>query len=238
MAPHDTVPRRRPDTAWRFLALLDYDGTLTTHECNEVVFQRLLGDAWRPFEDEVRAGRMSHAECLQRQVSLVQAPLPDFVTALVQEAAAAPGLAAFFDTLQERGGRAAVVSAGFGDVIARFWRREGLPAVATYASRLVAGPAGQPPFSIAFNPAFGDCPQCGQGRCKAAVVRALRRPGDIVLVFGDGASDLCMAREAHLTFARDLLAERCAAEGLQWRPLLGYSTVWAEVDEWLARQSG
>ena len=51
------------------------------------------------------------------------------------------------------------------------------------------------------------------------MLRELRRPGDTVWVFGDGASDLCPAREADLVFARDHLAERCAAEGLPWRPL-------------------
>ncbi len=65
----------------------------------------------------------------------------------------------------------------------------------------------------------------------------MRRPGDIVLVFGDGASDLCPAREAGLTFARSHLAERCAAEGLPWRPLPDFTRVWADVDEWLARRS-
>jgi hypothetical protein len=48
------------------LAFLDYDGTLTTHECNEIVLQRFVGDAWRPLEAEAKADRMSHAECFDR----------------------------------------------------------------------------------------------------------------------------------------------------------------------------
>ena len=55
-----------------------------------------------------------------------------------------------------------------------------------------------------------------------------------MLVFGDGVSDLCPAREADLTFARGHLAERCAAEGLEWRPLTDFAGVWTEVDAWLA----
>jgi 2-hydroxy-3-keto-5-methylthiopentenyl-1-phosphate phosphatase len=64
----------------------------------------------------------------------------------------------------------------------------------------------------------------------------LRRPGELVVAFGDGASDLCPAREADLTFARGHLAERCAAEGLEWRELNDFGTVLAQVDEWLARR--
>lgn len=237
MDPQDTAPGHALPAQPRFLALLDYDGTITTDECNEVVFQRLLGDAWRPFEDEVRAGRMSHAECLRRQVALVRAPLSQFVGALVDAAVPAPGFAAFLAALHERGGQAVVVSAGFRVVIEGFWRREGLPVVQTHASELLPStPQGAPPFAMTFDPAFGDCPRCGPGQCKAAVVQALRRPGDVVLVFGDGASDVCMARLADLSFARGLLAERCAAEGLAWRPLAEYTGVWDRVDQWLMRR--
>ncbi len=218
----------------RILALLDYDGTVTTRECNEIVFQRLVGDAWRPFEDEVREGRMSHAECLRRQVALVRAPRTEFLDTLVEAAVPVPGLAAFFSALAERGGYAAIVSAGFREAIESFWRRENLTPLDIYAGELVAGgPDDGPPFGIAFNAAFGDCPRCGPALCKAAVLRALRRPDDVVLVFGDGAGDLCMAREADLTFARGFLAGRCEAEGLAWRPLPDYEAVWPQVDTWL-----
>ena len=70
--------------------------------------------------------------------------------------------------------------------------------------------------------------------CKAAILRKLRRPGDVVLVFGDGPSDLCPAREADLVFARGHLAERCEQEGLEWRPLTDFAEVLPQVDDWLA----
>jgi 2-hydroxy-3-keto-5-methylthiopentenyl-1-phosphate phosphatase len=204
----------------RFLAFLDYDGTATTRECNEVVLQSLVGDAWRPFEDEVRAGRMSHAVCFDRQIGLVRAPRAELLGAMGAAAEPAPGLADFLAAVQDGGGRAAVVSAGFAEVVATFWRRHELPPVDLAASGLAGdGPGGGPPYRVLYSPRLGDCPRCGPGACKAAVLRELRRPGDRVWVFGDGASDLCPAREADLVFARGHLAERCAAEGLPWRPL-------------------
>ncbi len=56
------------------------------------------------------------------------------------------------------------------------------------------------------------------------------------MVFGDGPSDLCPAREADIIFARGHLAERCEEEGLEWRPLTDFATVIADVDAWLAAQ--
>lgn len=218
-------------------AFLDYDGTLTTHECNEVVLQRFVGDAWRPIEDEIRADRLGHAEGFDGQVNLVQAPRAEFVGALIDAAVPSPGLHDFLWELDARGGRAVLVSAGIREAIEAVWRREDLPALELYASELIGeGPEGGPPYHLAFNPALGDCPRCGPGVCKGALLRGLRRPGELVLVFGDGASDLCPAREADLTFARAHLAERCAEEGLEWRPLPDFTHVWAEVDAWLARR--
>lgn len=206
----------------RFLAILDYDGTATTHECIELVLQDLVGDAWRPFEDEVRRGEIGHAECLRRQIALIGAPRAEFIGALAERAEPAPCLAAFLAALRGGGGRTAVVSAGFREAIELVWRREGLPPVEVFASELLGADgttAGEAPFGVALSPRLGDCPRCGPASCKGAVVRALRRPGDVVLVFGDGESDLCAAREASLTFARGRLAALCEDDHLPWRPL-------------------
>jgi HAD superfamily phosphoserine phosphatase-like hydrolase len=217
------------------LAFLDYDGTLTTHECNEVILQRFVGDAWRPLEAEAKADRMSHADVFDRQIGLIQAPREQLIDALVAEARPAPGLHGFLAELEARGGRSVIVSAGIREAIAAVWRREQLPPVELHASELVGrGPGGGPPYSLSFTSVLGDCPRCGPGRCKGAALRSLRRPGEPVLVFGDGASDVCPAREADLVFARDHLAERCAYEGLPWRPLADFTHVWSEVDAWMA----
>lgn len=233
MSAATTTPPPPRGEGGRFLAIFDYDGTITTQECMEIVFQQLMGDAWRPLEDDVRAGRLTPPEGLRRQVALVRAPRTQFVGALVAAAQPAPGFAAFLHELARRGGRGAVVSAGLREAIEIVWWREQLPPLPLYASELLPAAAdAPPPFALVHNAAFGDCPRCGAGGCKAAVLRALRRPGDVVLAFGDGASDLCLARAADLTFARGHLAERCAAEGLAWRPLTSYGHVWGEVDEW------
>jgi 2-hydroxy-3-keto-5-methylthiopentenyl-1-phosphate phosphatase len=218
----------------RMLAFLDYDGTLTTRECNEIALQKYAGDAWRPIEEELKADRLSHADGFDRQIGLVQAPRAELLGTLVDAAVLLPGLRGFLEELARRGGRAVVVSAGLREAIEAVWRRDAMPPVELFASELVGeGPDGGPPYHLAFNPALGDCPRCGPRLCKGALLRELRLPGETVLVFGDGASDLCPAREADLTFARDHLAERCEAEGLAWRPLPDFTGVWAEVDAWL-----
>jgi 2-hydroxy-3-keto-5-methylthiopentenyl-1-phosphate phosphatase len=218
------------------LAFLDYDGTLTTHECNEIALERYADAGWRAIEDDIRADRVGHAVGFDRQVALIRAPRAELLGALVEAAVPSPGLHGFLDELGRRGGRAVVVSAGMREAIEAVWRREALPPVELYASELVGeGAHGGPPYHLDFNPALGDCPRCGPQMCKGTLLRELARPHETVLVFGDGASDVCPAREAGLTFARGHLAERCAAEGLEWRPLPDFTGVWQDVDAWTTR---
>ena len=195
----------------RLLVLLDYDGTVTARECNELVLQRFTGDAWRQHEEALQRGLIGHAECLRRQIGLVRVPRAALIAAAVGVADLAPGFDPFLRELSEGGARIAVVSAGFREVIDAVWRREALPPLEVLASEIVGE---RPPFDVAFHPAFGDCPACGPASCKGAVVRALRRPGEVVAVFGDGHADVCMAREADLVFARGTLAALCDAEGI------------------------
>ena len=171
----------------RLLALLDYDGTMTTRECNEVALQPLAGDQWWELEEEAYNDRMSHAEVFDRQIALIEAPRPEIVRRLLDVAEPMPGLHDFFVGLQARGGEAAIVSAGIREAIDAFWPRLELPPIRLFASELVGkGTDGGPPYHLEFSEALGDCPRCGPKSCKAAILRRLRRPGDVVLVFGDG----------------------------------------------------
>jgi len=219
------------------LALLDYDGTMTTRECNEIALQPFVGDEWWELEEESYNDRMSHAEVFDCQIGLIRAPRAELIRRLLEVAEPMPGLHDFFIALRARGGESAIVSAGIREAIEAFWEREQLPPVELFASELVGeGPDGGPPYHLEFSDALSDCPRCGPKSCKAGVLHRLRRSGDVVLVFGDGPSDLCPAREADLVFARGHLAERCAQEGLEWRPLSDFGAVLGEVDEWLARR--
>ena len=210
----------------RLLVLLDYDGTITAHECNDLVLQKLTGDAWREPEAALRAGLIGHAECFSRQVALVNVPREQYIAQIVRAAELAPGFPEFLGALCSAGARTAVVSAGFREAIEEVWRRNDLPPVQMFASELVGE---RPPYRLVLDPALGDCPVCGFGACKGALARSLRRPGDVLAVFGDAHSDLCMAREADVVFARGTLMDLCEREDVPYRPLSDYRAALAAL---------
>ena len=227
------MPRMQNPLA-RLLVLLDYDGTVTAHECNDLVLQNLTGDAWREPEAALRAGLIGHAECFRRQVALVNVPREQFIAQAVSAAELAPGFEHFLRALCTAGARTAIVSAGFHEAIEEVWRRHDLPPVEVFASRLEGK---RPPYRLVLDPALGHCPTCGPSACKGALARSLRRPGDVLAVFGDAHSDLCMAREADMIFARSNLEGLCEREGLPYHPLADYRDALAQLRIELAQRS-
>jgi 2-hydroxy-3-keto-5-methylthiopentenyl-1-phosphate phosphatase len=219
-----------PHRLERLLLVLDYDGTVTVDECNEIILQRFTGDAWRAFEARALDGSLSHAECFRRQFGLVRAPREELFAAMADLAEPAPGLASFLEWALAGGARVAVVSVGFREAIERVWRRHRLPPVELYASELQPLPEGG--YTVVLDDLFGDCPACGPGGCKGGAVRALRAGADAVAAFGDGVGDLCLAREADIVFARGVLQKLCDAEGIAYYPLTDFETARAQLERW------
>ncbi len=228
-------PAAFPADLTRLLVVLDYDGTVTDREYNVLALQKLTSDdAWRRLDEAVVRGEMSPTECFARQVGLVDASHDELIGASLDGARSAPGFAGFLETLTSRGARIAVVSAGYREAIEELWRREGLPPVELAASEIVPRDGrGGPPWTLRYDARFGDCPSCGPGGCKAGALRTLRQVGDAVAVFGDGVSDLCLAREADIVFARGILPELCEREAIAYHRLSDYRLALAQLTKWM-----
>ncbi len=195
----------------RVLAVMDFDGTLTTGDCMLEVLDRFLDD-WPAVFAAARAEGLGDVACVGRGLALLRTPPEQIVAAFVDAAELRPGLGRLLERLLADGGEAAVVSAGIRAAIEAVLAAAGVPAVPVYAGELTGDAAHG--YGLVLHERFGDCPVCGAGRCKGALTRWLRRPGQVVVAFGDGGRDLCMAREADLVFARGRLLELCAREGL------------------------
>ena len=219
----------------RLLVVLDYDGTVTDREYNVLALQKLTGDdAWRRLDEAVVRGEMTPADCFQRQIALVTVSKDELLAATCDEARSAPGFVEFLETLAAGGARVAVVSNGYREAIEELWRREGLPPVELVASEIVPADGRRgPPWKLRYDARLGDCPACGPGGCKGGALHGLRKVGDAVAVFGDGVSDLCLAREADIVFARGILCELCDREAIAYHRLSDYRRALAQLIEWM-----
>lgn len=229
-APDTGRPSPAPSGPFgRVLAVMDFDGTATTADCMPLVLGRFLDD-WRGMYTAARAEGLSQVAAVGRGLASLRATQEEVVAAFVEVSVLRPGLAGFVARVLGDGGEAAVVSAGVREAIEAVLRGGGVPAIPVYAGELMGDPARG--YSLDLK-GFGDCPLCGPGFCKGPVVRALRRPGQTVVAFGDGARDLCMAREADLVFARGALLGLCEQEGLQVRELTDFDDASVQLAVWL-----
>jgi 2-hydroxy-3-keto-5-methylthiopentenyl-1-phosphate phosphatase len=232
-APLQTAPPEdAPSGAFgRLLAVMDFDGTITELDCMDALFRRHLA-SYQELVAAMRNGGLRPAEAVRRGVSALPIPREQVLAEFCEGAVLRAGFAPFLHGLLAGGGRTAVISAGFREGIERAWRREGLQDVHLFAGELLADPAGG--HSLQLHAAFGDCADCGPRACKGPVVDGLRRPGDLVVAFGDGRRDLCMARRADLVFARSGLARACEREGIPYVRLEDFTTALDTMSERLA----
>lgn len=203
----------------RLLVILDYDGTITVDDCNEIVLQHAVGDAWRASEQAMLRGEISPNEAFRRQIALLGLPRDELFALAIAAARLRPGFREFLQGAVDGGARVVVISDGLRETIEAVWRRHGLPAVEVHASELrgdhLAG------YDVGFNGLARACTRCEH--CKGHVLDHVRNGVEHVVVFGDGDGDLCLARKADLVFARHRLAALCDREGIAYRPFTGYA---------------
>jgi 2-hydroxy-3-keto-5-methylthiopentenyl-1-phosphate phosphatase len=118
-----------------------------------------------------------------------------------------------------------VVSEGLDAYVLPVLARMGAPEVEVSCNRLVEGPGGA---RILPPPDGEPCARCLN--CKGAHARRGRAGGMRVAIVGNGASDLCAAREADLVLARDTLALLCRAEGIPCQPWDDLAEVRAAIE--------
>ena len=167
-----------------------------------------------------------------RGLALLRVPREQIVAAFIDAAELRPGFAEFVAGLLAQGGEAAIVSAGIREAIEAVLDAGGAPRIPVYAGELEGDAASGYTLDLE---GFGDCPDCGPGRCKGPLTRRLRRPGQVVVAFGDGGRDLCMAREADIVFARGRLLKLCEQQGLAAIELTDFDAAAVEL---AARLSG
>lgn len=203
------------------LAVMDFDGTVTIGDCMPAVLDRFLDD-WPGVWTAARAEGLSEVASVARGLALLRVTPEQIVAAFIDAAELRPGLGEFVARLLAAGGEAAIVSAGIREAIEAVLAAGGIPRIPVYAGELEGDITRGYTLDLE---GFGDCPACGPGRCKGPLTRRLRRPGRIVVAFGDGGRDLCMAREADVVVARGRLLELCEREGLTALELTDFTSV-------------
>jgi 2-hydroxy-3-keto-5-methylthiopentenyl-1-phosphate phosphatase len=200
-----------PNHAAEPAIFLDFDNTVTVGDVLDRVIERYsASEAWRDWEREWQAGRMSTPECLDRQIGDLRVS-PEELNRFMSEVEIDPGFARMLAWATARGAELSILSDNFSSLINAILDHQGMPTVPVIANDLVFR-AGRLSARFPFrDPA---CPRCAH--CKAQHLRAVA--GRFRIYVGDGLSDVCPSLVADIVFAKHSLAAELSRRGVPYRP--------------------
>jgi 2-hydroxy-3-keto-5-methylthiopentenyl-1-phosphate phosphatase len=202
----------------------DFDNTITVGDVLDRVIERYsASEAWREWEADWEAGRMSTSECLSRQLGDLRVS-PRELHGFMMEVVIDPAFARIVGWAEAKGADLRIVSDSFSPLIHAILDHHDLPGVPVFANDLVyTGGRIEARFPFR-DPA---CPRCAH--CKAQHLRAEERRPRIYV--GDGLSDVCPSLIADVVFAKDSLAAELRRRGVPYRPFRALGDVLGYLEE-------
>lgn len=213
------------------LLFIDFDGTITRRDVTDAILDRFADPQWRAIEEEWQAGRIGSRDCLHGQMSLVRAA-PDELDALLGSIEIDHGLGTLLDACAANNIVVHIVSDGFDYCIERILARE--RALAPLLRRVRVWASHLRPEGHRWRAAFPfSCHLLLKGHgcatCKPMVMRLLNRTGAHAIFVGDGLSDIHAIGQANWIFAKDKLADFCAARAVAFTPYTNLAEVAAHL---------
>ncbi|NEK37403.1 MtnX-like HAD-IB family phosphatase [Rhizobium leguminosarum] len=202
----------------------DFDGTISKEDVTDLVLERFALPEWHEIEDQWIDGKITSAQCMRRQVRLIEATREE-LDAFLDTIEIDSAFVAFKEFCERTGLSLIIVSDGVDHFISRVLARHGLPDIQIIANRLVGGSdAGKAAFDLDF-PFMSAACAGGSGVCKCDLVKP---SGDQIYV-GDGRSDFCVSHEPMLVFAKAKLADYCHAQRIPFIPYDSFADIQASV---------
>ena len=189
--------------------LCDFDGTISQTDTTDAIFDR-FAPSWRGIEALWEAGEIGSAECMRRQVELMDASLPELDEAL-DELEIDPTFPEFARFCEGAGIELVIVSDGIDHFVRRILQRAGLRHLPVRANRLIQ--RGQRRYSLAHPHKVAGC-TTRAGTCKCARA-ASECEGRRAVLVGDGRSDFCLSHKADIVFAKKSLLAYARTNGIQ-----------------------
>lgn len=181
-------------------------------DATDAILERYALPAWRDWEADWKAGRISSRECLSRQVKLIRTD-KDTLIRFAETLPIDPGIFELDRRSLERGIPFSIVSDGLDLVIQAILRHHGLQHIPVFANRLTWKHDGTP--TLEFPYANRKCTQ-GAGTCKCELTSPSQAAGAHCIYIGDGQSDFCVSAKMDEVYAKGTLQEWCRKEGIRF----------------------
>ena len=198
-------------------AFIDFDGTITTVDVGDTMFETFGGTACLRSIEEYRNEKISAVECFRQECLACGSVNKEHLDAFLDNQPIDISFAGFVEFCKARDIECTVLSDGMDYYIDRILRHHNLPAVSYYSNHLDLEPVNGSE-TVLFQPSFPHtdetCDRCAC--CKRNYILTHAADDDIIVYVGEGYSDRCPARYADIVFAKDELLNYCRAENISY----------------------
>jgi 2,3-diketo-5-methylthio-1-phosphopentane phosphatase len=202
----------------------DFDGTITPFDITDAILQKFAPSVWEDIEDKWLRGEITARQCMERQVSILKAPVRS-LNVFLDSVPLTEGFREFIRFCRENSLQLQVVSDGMDYAIKRILANHGLCEVPVIANRLLCFNDGR--YALEFPYGNAGCPS---GVCKCSVAKSVAGK---TLLIGDGRSDCCLAGIASFTLAREgeTLQRHCVKHGYHHSVFADFYDILADLEK-------
>lgn len=202
----------------------DFDGTISSSDATDQVLEKFAEGRWREIEEEWSRGIIGSRECMQRQIALIRATLPELNSFLdtISIDLGFRGLLAF---CRSNALPLTIVSDGVDYFIKRILKRHqisGLPVMANVLN--LSTEDGKTIFALS-SPHASEMCLSASGVCKCQVVEQ----EETRIYIGDGRSDFCVSDKVDIVFAKDRLADYCRDQEIPFIRFDGFTDLLPKI---------
>ncbi len=218
---------------------VDFDGTITTGDVGDALFERFGGDRSLRAVDAYRRGELSAVECfLEECRACGNVPIAE-LRQFLDSREIDPTFAAFDSYCRGRSFALTILSDGMDHYIRSILGRYGLGHVPFRANVLELAPGAQDGH-VTFVPSFPNtdevCDRCAS--CKRNHILTTTADDDVVVYVGEGYSDRCPVQFADLVFAKDDLLRYCEENSVAYYPYASFDDISDRLEKISPRVDG
>ena len=215
-------PDFRPVENQPLAVLVDFDGTITTHDIGDQVVMNFAEPGWDRALDQYRAGELNVRELWSFEIGLLRREREaEAVAHAIEIAEIRDGFGEFIEHCRSRGIPVEVVSSGMHFYVDAILAASGFDDLPRARPTVEYDEHGFGVMVMA-----DDLRDCGMtAMCKCDRVWRLRRGGYRVMFVGDGVSDECVVSQADIVLATSNLRAVCESKGIDHAPFDSFHDV-------------
>lgn len=201
------------------IILSDFDGTITTFDTNIRLFDK-YGDEKivKPTREKYYSGELDLKALTKIQFKHLDMSEREYLDYILTDIRLSPGFESFYSMLQKKGIPFKIVSGGFSNGIEAFMKKHGFEEIPIYSNELIFnGKDIQVKYydeehfrDIIHSNSYIDC--------KVEIVNNYKKEYEHIVFVGDGSTDIYIADQVDVLFAKDYLAKYCDENNIDYIP--------------------